>query len=187
METSAYHQKQKRTLSKPHRIAQSIVGQFTSLSDSPLKRVSLIGIGVLTGVGVPAIVFATQQQAVPLKAQSTTSSTVTIQNTAPSDNEGASTSTSSAASSVKIHSAENSPDNTSVTINGEEIATGNGTVSRQIINDDGSQVNVDVSIDNNTTTANTSGSSTNSTHIYVNSSSSSSTDGQNSVRGSPRR
>lgn len=186
METSAYHQKQKRILSKPHRLARSIVGPFVSLSETPLKRVGLISIGVLTGVGVPAIVFATQQQATPHKEQSTAPSTAAFQTSTPSAKEGASVSTSSAASSGISPSHNNSSSNTSVIINAEKIATDNGTVSRQIVNDDGSQVNIDVTIANNSTADVSGSSSTNSTHVYIDSSSST-VDGQNSVRGSPRR
>ena len=183
METSAHHQKQKRILSKPHRLARSIVGQFTSLSESPLKRVSIIGIGVLAGVGVPAIVFASQQQTAPRKMQSTAPSTATSQNAAPSTDEGAAS--LSASITHTTSSAEDLSKNTSMTINGEKIATDNGSVSRQIVNSDGSEVNVDISIENTPSTT-VSGTSTSSTHVYVDSSSSA-VNGQNPVRGSPRR
>lgn len=183
METSAHHQKQKRILSKPHRLARSIVGQFTSLSESPLKRVSIIGIGVLAGVGVPAIVFASQQQVSPRKVQPTTPSTASSQRSAPSTAEGASPSSDETLSAIPLPESESA--NSIVTINGEKIATDNGSVSRQIVNSDGSQVNIDISIEN-TPDTNSSNTSTNSTQINVNSSSTK-VSGQNTVRGSPRR
>lgn len=177
MAASANHQKQKLTLLKPRRLARSIVRQFIPLPQSPLKRLGFVGISVLTGVGVPALVFASHQQATPEKTQTTGSSTVTIQSTASSRTEEA------VSSSTGPETHPPSLPDVTVAINGETIPTAEGSVSKQVTNSDGSQL--DVSITVNQTTSSSS-STRNSTNIDINSSSSS-TDGQDPVRGSPRR
>jgi len=180
MATSADHQKQKLPLLKSRRLARSIVGQFIPLPESPLKRLGLVGVGVLTGVGVPALVFASQQQATPGKVQSASSSTVTIQSTASSDQEGAvSPSETNSSSSASSGTATD----TSVVINGEKIPLpDNSSSTTQVVNQDGSQLDVNITVDHATTGT----SSRNSTSISIDSSSSTES-GQNSVRGSPRR
>lgn len=177
MAASANHQKQKLTLLKPRRLARSIVRQFIPLPQAPLKRLGFVGISVLTGVGVPALVFASHQQATPEKTQSTGSSTVTIQSTASSRTEEAASFSSSP--DAQPHS---SPDVT-VVINGETVPIPEGSVSEQVMNSDGSQLDVSITVDQ---TASSSSSTRNSTNIDIDSSSSS-TDGQDPVRGSPRR
>lgn len=179
MATSADHQKQKLPLLKSRRLARSIVRQFIPLPESPLKRLGLVSIGVLTGVGVPALVFASQQQASPEKVQPASSSTVTIQNTASSDHEEAVSSSETNSSSAASTDAVT---DTNVVINGETIPIPDGSVSKQVISQDGSQLDVDITVDHTTT-----GTSSNNTTSITIDSYSSTTSGQDSVRGSPRR
>lgn len=181
MATSADHQKQKRILTKPRLLAQSIVGQFISFPESPLKRAGIIGVGILTGIGVPTLVFASQQQVTPKKDQPTSTSTVTVQSSASSDSEEA------ASSSGPTSSAQSQSDqdaDSTVVINGESVPTTEQPISRQIVNSDGSTLDVNITIDNNSSgdTAN----SSNNTRVYINSNSSTTT-GRDGVRGSPRR
>jgi hypothetical protein len=181
MATSLSHQKQKLPLSKSHRLARSIVRQFIPLSQLPIKRIGFVGVGVIAGVGVPALVFAAQQQAVTVtpKAQSNGSSTLTIESSAASQT-GAAFSLSE--SSAPPPNADSDPQaSTNVTVNGEEITTEQGSVSRHYVSNDGSNVDVNVTIDNSSTS-----SSNTSTNISIISSSSTS-DSADTVRGSPRR
>lgn len=183
MATSADHQKQKLTLSKSHRLAQSIIGQFIPLPESPLKRFGLIGAGLLASVSVPMFVLASQQPRVPSRSMETTaSSTVTVQSTASSHAEGA-VSLYGDVSEVQAQSSTQNPlVNATVTVNGETIPVTDNSLSEQITNDDGSQVNVDVTIDGSTSFS----SSSNTVDISIDSSSSTSNN-QNDTRGSPRR
>lgn len=185
MDTSSRRQKQKLTLLKPRHLARSIVRQFIPLPASPLKRLGLVSAGLLTGVGLPALVFASQQHgSTTQKVQTTGSSTVTIHSTASSRAEGA--------ASVQGQSLLGTPEaktssgpvvDTNVVINGETVPLGNdGTVTEHITNEDGSHVDINVTIDHTTTS---SSSSNNTTDISIDSSSS--TSSQNITRGSPRR
>jgi len=179
MAASSSHQKQKLTLLKPRRLARSIVGQFIPLPESPLKRLGLVSIGMLTGVGVPALVFASQQQTAPEKAQSTSSSTVHVQSTASSDQEGA---VSQSETSLSSSASSDATTDTSVVVNGQTIPVPEGSSHTHVVNQDESQLDINIIVDRTTTGT----SSNNSTSIIIDSSSSTDS-GQNPVRGSPRR
>lgn len=182
MDTSSRHQKQKLTLLKPRRLALSIVGQFIPLPESPLKRIGLVGAGILTGVSLPAFVFASQQQVPTHKVETTGSSTVTIQSTASSHAEGATSFQNQPLQTDDPKAQNQSTTDATVVINGEQVPLTEGTVSEQIVNEDGSRVDINVTIDHTTS----SNSSSNTTDIYIDSSSST-TNEQNTTRGSPRR
>ena len=95
METSSKRQKQKLTLAESHRIARRTLSQFAFLSNSPLKRVSILSVGVVAGLGLPALVVASQQHATqhnPSSQQTSSASTqVNIDTTSsPDSGEGSS-------------------------------------------------------------------------------------------------
>lgn len=184
MATSADHQKQKLTPLKSRRLAQNIIGQFIPLPGSPLKRFSLIGAGLLVSIGTPVLVLASQHPKSPSRnMESAAASTVTIQSTASSHAEGAVSLYGKAPETQTDQSSQTSPVNTTVVINGETVPTTGNSVSERILNDDGSRVDIDITIDDSTPSS----SSSNSVNISIDSPSSSSTVDQTDTRGSPRR
>lgn len=188
METSSRHQKQKLTLTESHRLARNTFRQLPFLSKSPLKRFSLIGAGVVAGLGIPVLAIASQHTpSSDSKASSQAQSTdIHINSSTSSDTEEVFSTvevdSEPAADSAAPNQAAESNSDVQVMINGEPVPLVDGSVSQTIIsNGNSSQVDVNVSVDGSSTS-----SSSNKTDISIETSSSS-TEDTNTTRGSPRR
>lgn len=184
MQASSKRQQQTHILSKLRRPAPGTARHSVRLSRAPKKRLTMITLGMVAGLGLPALAFASQQHL-------TNDASFETSRSEPSSTQ---TETSSPAeevfsSSVIDMKVETAPGSSGemvgqATINGETIPLTNDSTTTRHIDSDSNSVNVDISVDNGD--ASTSISSSSSTEVHIESYSSS--DGEtNNTRGSPRR
>lgn len=180
METSSKHQKQKLTLTETSPLARHTDFKLPHRAKKSKRATTVLGIGILGAVTLPALVYASfGQQLNPFtKSNASQSTSIKIENSASSSPDEAFS--ISEETTDQPDDSTPSPDNLSdtapnvdVTVNGQSIPVTEGTTSRTIENDDGSTVEVDVSSHNST--SDSSESSRSSTRVRTHSSTSSST------------
>lgn len=183
MQSSSRHQQQTHILSKLRRPAPGTERQSVRPTRMPKKRLTIITLGMVAGLGVPTLVFASQQHF------TTNSSTEVSRPEKSTPLETSSTTEEVFSSSAIEMQIETTPETSGgtvgqATINGETIPLTNGSVTTRHIDGDSNSVDVDISVNNGDTSTSISSSSSTEIHIESNSSSD---DETNNTRGSPRR
>jgi hypothetical protein len=197
MRASSRNQKQTLILLNSRRSALNAPRHLSwHMSRRLSRKLSLLGLGITVGVGLPVLVYASQQPAIndrsqhPSPIQSSDQTDITtsppllseggISLEVSSDAQGASP-PSDSVSKPEVPKAH-------VTINGEAVPLTNGSISKTLQDNSGNVVDIQVQVDSNSTSQSVS-SSDGSVHISVESSSSStgSATTDDPIRGSPRR
>lgn len=191
MGTSSKHQKQKLTLTETSPLARYTNFKRTHRAKKS-KRATVLGLGILGAVTLPALVYASSNpQLNPFsKSNASQSTSIKIESNTSSQPEevfsiSEETTEQPGSETAPSDSNGDAMPNVDVTVNGQSIPVTEGTTSRVIENDDGSTVEVDVSA--HSSTSDSSESSRSSTRVRTHSSTSSSTslDSTITTRGSP--
>ena len=191
MNSSSSDQRQKLIPTKFRRPAASALRPFIYLAQNRKKRLGLLGLGILTGIGLPALALAGGQQpdeqppSAAASRQHTSSTRVQI-NTQSSLDSGEDFSLDAPAESsneTTQSSAQDAPA-ASVTINGEDVPLVDGSVTRQTTDGSGNIVDIQIDVENAQTSSLDSDSSS-STDVSIESSSTTD-ESSRPIRGSPR-
>lgn len=191
MHASSTNQKQKLSLLKSRRSASRAPRPLEKLSRIQRRRLGILTVGIIAGLGFPALAYAAQQNLLhpgPTPQAQSASTHINIDtSSSPTQGEDFLSPDDQTVDKSQASPADDEPAAT-VVINGENVPLVNGSVSKQVPTSNDGNVDVQVMVDNSSTSSSVSSSST-STEINIDSSSSTSAGNETSIdiRGSPRR
>jgi len=188
MYTSPRHQKQTPLQTRTRLIAR-VGSQLRSLVRPSLhSRKRLIGLSIFTGLGVSTAAFAANEAQHAIPSLDTPPTTTTHQEATPSDqnDEGVSTGSESSSSVTEVKTDVTNTDadaavTSTVKVDGQPVTVNNPSHQTIVTEGSHSSVSVNVSVDSSSSSDSNSSSSTD---ISV---SSTNNQGDQAIRGSPRR